>query len=157
MLTAPEVDLTANRVVDLNAAQARQVRVATPQPTTVANSRIDVYRSFTSPEPTPTDWSALRETFWPSAAYDSLWALPTREKVKKGSFVFTTRIRAEQTPLAISYQGRRLSDPWCSPAPHRYPTAPRTRPPSSREAARGPTTPACPPAGRPWSFAAATR
>jgi hypothetical protein len=68
MLTAPEVDLTTNRVVELDAARARQVKVATPQPTAVVNSRIDVYRSFTSSEPTPTDWSALRETFWPGAA-----------------------------------------------------------------------------------------
>ncbi|MEV4120866.1 S8 family serine peptidase [Micromonospora sp. NPDC049645] len=115
MLTAPEVDLTTDRVVELDAARARQVKVATPQPTAVVNSRIDVYRSFTSPEPTPTDWSALRETFWPGAAYDSLWALPTRDKVRKGSFVFTTRIRAEQTPLAISYGGRHLSEPLAQP------------------------------------------
>lgn len=115
MLTAPEVDLTTNRVVELDAARARQVKVATPQPTAVVNSRIDVYRSFTSSEPTPTDWSALRETFWPGTAYDSLWALPTTDKVRKGSFVFTTRIRAEQTPLAISYQGRHVSDPLAQP------------------------------------------
>ena len=59
MLTAPEVDLTTNRVVVLDAAKARQVKVATPQPTAVTNSRIDVYRSFTSEEPTPSDTSAL--------------------------------------------------------------------------------------------------
>ncbi|MEU5905869.1 S8 family serine peptidase [Micromonospora sp. NPDC047467] len=114
MLTAPEVDLTTDRVVELDASRARQVKVATPQPTTVANSRIDVYRSFTASEPTPTDWNALRETIFPSATYDSLWALPTN-KVKKGSFVFTTRIRAEQTPLAVTYGGRRLSDPLVQP------------------------------------------
>ncbi|MFJ3763069.1 PA domain-containing protein [Streptomyces sp. NPDC090080] len=39
----------------------------------------------------------------PSAAYDSLWALPTRHRVTEGSFVFTTRIRAKQTPLKIAY------------------------------------------------------
>ncbi|MFJ2083646.1 S8 family serine peptidase [Micromonospora chokoriensis] len=115
MLTAPEVDLTADRVVELDAARARQVKVATPQPTAVVNTRIDIYRSFTSAEPTPTDWSALKESFWPGATYDSLWALPTKGKVKKGSFVLTTRIRAAQTPLAISYDGRRLGDPLVQP------------------------------------------
>ena len=115
MLTAPEVDLTANRVVELDASKARQVKVATPQPTAVTNSRIDVYRSFTSSEPTPSDTSALRETFWPGTTYDSLWALPTQGKVKKGSFVFTTRIRAEQTPLEIIHNGHRLGDPLAQP------------------------------------------
>ncbi|MDG4783651.1 S8 family serine peptidase [Micromonospora sp. WMMD961] len=115
MLTAPEVDLTTDRVVELDARRARQVKVATPQPTAVVNSRIDVYRSFTSAEPTPTDWGALKETFWPGATYDSLWALPTKGKVKKGSFVLTTRIRAAQTPLAISYDGRHLGDPLVQP------------------------------------------
>ncbi|WLS47806.1 S8 family serine peptidase [Micromonospora profundi] len=110
MLTAPEVDLTTNRVVVLDAAKARQVKVATPQPTAVTNSRIDVYRSFTSEEPTPSDTSALRETFWPGTVYDSLWALPTKGKVRKGSFVLTTRIRAEQTPLEIVHNGRRVGD-----------------------------------------------
>ncbi|WP_081884049.1 S8 family serine peptidase [Micromonospora parva] len=115
MLTAPEVDLSTDRVVELDAARARQVKVATAQPTAVVNSRIDVYRSFTESEPTPTDWNALRETFWPGAGYDSLWALPTGNKVRKGSFVFTTRIRAEQTPLAISYPGQQLNDPLAQP------------------------------------------
>lgn len=115
LLTVPEVDLTANRVVELDASKARQVKVKTPQPTAVTNSRIDVYRSFTSSEPTPEDTDALHETFWPGATYDSLWALPTRGKVRKGSFVFTTRIRAEQTPLEISHNGRRLGDPLPQP------------------------------------------
>ncbi|MFC4529443.1 S8 family serine peptidase [Sphaerisporangium dianthi] len=109
-LVAPEVDLTADRSVDLDASRARQVKVATPQPASVVNSRIDIYRSFTSSEPAPGDWGALREMIMPPAAYDSLWALPTKQKVKKGSFVFTTRFRAEQTPLEIAYRGHRLDD-----------------------------------------------
>ncbi|MEU8083568.1 S8 family serine peptidase [Micromonospora sp. NPDC049101] len=115
MLTVPEVDLSTDRVVELDASRARQVKVATAQPTAVTNTRIDVYRSFTSPEPTPTDWAALRETFWPGATYDSLWALPSKERVTRGSFVLTTRIRAVQTPLELSYGGRRVSDPLVQP------------------------------------------
>ncbi|MFJ4985338.1 S8 family serine peptidase [Streptomyces sp. NPDC088732] len=110
VLTAPEVDLTADRTVDLDASRIRQVKVATPKPTSVTTSRIDLFRSFTSAEPTPSDTQALHEILLPSPAYDSLWALPTNGKVKKGSFVFTTRIRAEQTPLRISYAGRSLDD-----------------------------------------------
>jgi subtilisin family serine protease len=115
MLTVPEFELTTDRVVDLDASKARQVKVATPQPTAITNSRIDVYRSFTSREPTPSDTSALHETVWPGATYDSLWALPTRGTVRQGSFVFTTRIRAEQTPLEISHNGRRTGDPLAQP------------------------------------------
>ncbi|MFI6757528.1 S8 family serine peptidase [Micromonospora sp. NPDC050417] len=115
VLTAPEVDLTTDASVELDASQAREVKVATAQPTSVVDSRIDVYRSFTESEPTPDDWTALRETIWPGATYDSLWALPTRHKVKKGSFVFTTRIRAQQTPLEITHEGRPLVDALVQP------------------------------------------
>ncbi|WP_405590508.1 S8 family serine peptidase [Streptomyces sp. NBC_01190] len=110
LLTAPEVDLTADRTVDLDASRVRQVKVATAKPTSVVASRIDIYRSFTSAEPTPNDTQALHQIIWPSAAYDSLWALPTGGKVKQGSFVFTTRIRAQQPPLEIGYGGHRLAD-----------------------------------------------
>jgi subtilisin family serine protease len=110
LMTVPEFDLTADRDLVLDASGTRQVKVATPKPTTVVDSRIDVYRSFTSSEPTPSDQQALHEIFWPSATYDSLWALPTKGKVTKGSFVFTTRIRAKQTPLKITYGGVSLDD-----------------------------------------------
>lgn len=110
LLTAPEFQLTGDRDLVLDASGIRQVKVATPRPTTVVDSRIDVYRSFTSSEPTPGDQQALHQIIWPPAAYDSLWALPTRDKVKKGSFVFTTRIRAKQNPLKITYGGRSLDD-----------------------------------------------
>ncbi|WP_199180020.1 S8 family serine peptidase [Verrucosispora sp. ts21] len=115
VLTVPEVDLSTDRVVDLDASQARQVKVATARPTIVASSRVDIYRSFTQREPAPGDWSALRRAILPGAAYDSLWALPTRGTPSRGSFVFTTRFRAEQTPLAVSYPGQRLSDPVVQP------------------------------------------
>ncbi|MEU1081737.1 S8 family serine peptidase [Streptomyces sp. NPDC005908] len=115
VLTAPEVDLTTDRHVNLDASRARQVKVATSHPTTVVHSRIDLYRSFTSSTPTPSDGSALRERIRPSATYDSLWALPTRDKVTKGSFVLATRIRAEQPPLQVNAPGFHLEDPVVQP------------------------------------------
>ncbi|MGW2352714.1 S8 family serine peptidase [Actinacidiphila glaucinigra] len=110
VLTAPEVDLRSDREVELDASGIRQVKVDTPKPTAVTTSRIDLYRSFTSSQPTPNDHQALQQMVLPSPGYDSLWALPTKSKVKKGSFVFTTRIRAKQTPLKITYGGRSLDD-----------------------------------------------
>ncbi|MEU3986711.1 S8 family serine peptidase [Streptomyces sp. NPDC026672] len=110
VLTVPELDLTTDRDVELDASRSRRVKVETPEPTSVTTGRIDLFRSFTSSEPTPNDPQALHQVLMPSAAYDSLWALPTKGRVKKGSFVFTTRIRAEQTPLRITYRGRGLDD-----------------------------------------------
>ncbi|MGC4940554.1 S8 family serine peptidase [Kribbella sp. DT2] len=109
VLTAPEVNLTTDRTVVLDASRTREVKVATPNPTTVRTSRVDLFRSFTS-APSPNDAQALHAILMPPPAYDSLWALPTKTKVQKGSFVFTTRFRAEQTPLKISYAGRSLDD-----------------------------------------------
>ncbi|MGW0692986.1 S8 family serine peptidase [Streptomyces sp. NPDC002738] len=110
VLTVPELDLRSDRQVELDASRIRQIKVATPKPTAVTTSRIDLFRSFTSSEPTPNDGQALHQILLPSAEYDSLWALPTKGKVKNGSFVFTTRIRAKQTPLEITYGGRSLDD-----------------------------------------------
>ncbi|MBM0278842.1 S8 family serine peptidase [Micromonospora sp. STR1s_6] len=157
MLTAPEVDLTTNRVVELDAARARQVRVATPQPTTVAQSRIDVYRSFTSSEPTPTDWSALRETFWPGAGYDSLWASRRGTGYARAvsssppGFAPSRRHWRSATPVVASatHSG--------SPAQLHCRTAPRAWTPSSPAPARRPTTPACRPAAGRWSSAPPNR
>ncbi|MEV4602255.1 S8 family serine peptidase [Amycolatopsis sp. NPDC049253] len=110
VLTVPELNLTSDKSVDLDASRVRQIKVATPQPTSVTTSRIDLFRSFTSSQPTPSDGQALHEIVMPDATYDSLWALPTKNKVTKGSFVFTTRIRAKQTPLKITYNGHDLDD-----------------------------------------------
>ncbi|MFJ9346420.1 S8 family serine peptidase [Streptomyces sp. NPDC101237] len=110
VLAAPELKLTSDRNVDLDASRLRRIKVATPKPTSVTAARIDLFRSFTSSVPTPSDDHALHEILMPSPAYDSLWALPSKDKVKQGSFVFTTRIRAEQTPLNITYGGRRLDE-----------------------------------------------
>ncbi|MFI5709206.1 S8 family serine peptidase [Kribbella sp. NPDC051620] len=110
VLTAPEVNLTGDRDVVLDASRVREVKVATPQPTTVTTSRVDIFRSFTSTVPTADDAQALHEILMPPPDYDSLWALPTKSSVRQGSFVFTTRFRAEQTPLKITYGGRSFDD-----------------------------------------------
>ncbi|MFJ4848723.1 MULTISPECIES: S8 family serine peptidase [unclassified Streptomyces] len=110
LLAAPEVDLTTDREVPLDASRARQVRAITPKPSAVVSSRLEIYRSFTSDKPTAGD-GGLVESVFPDSRYDSLWALPTDDhSVKKGSFVFTTRLRTQQTPLTIAYDDRTLDD-----------------------------------------------
>ncbi|NYV73878.1 S8 family serine peptidase [Streptomyces sp. UH6] len=114
ILVEPEVDLSKDREVVLDASRARQVKVDTPQPTLALRSRIDVWRSFTASEPEP-GAGAVFDALFPSPAHDSVWALPTGSKVRKGSFAFGTRFRAEQTPLTISRGGQRLHDPLPQP------------------------------------------
>jgi subtilisin family serine protease len=108
VLVAPEVDLSADRDVVLDASKARQVKVDTAQPTAVANARLDIWRSFTSTEPEP--GVGVLDVLFPSPACDSLWALPTGDKVKKGSFAFGTRFRAVQTPLTVTVGGHPLQN-----------------------------------------------
>lgn len=110
LLSAPEVDLTADRQVVLDASKAHQVRAVTPKPTTLVNTRLDFFRSFTSTEPSPGDYGAVRENVIVGPGYDSVWAQPTGAKVRHGSFVFATRLRAQQTPLDLSYDGGRIDD-----------------------------------------------
>ncbi|MEU6341894.1 S8 family serine peptidase [Streptomyces sp. NPDC046977] len=114
VLVEPEVDLTSDRTVVLDASKARQVKVATPKPTAVVQTRIDVWRSFSSTEPDP-DAEDMFDAVFPPLAYDSLWALPTKTKVKKGSFAFGTRFRAQQAPLTLSYGGQDLDDALLQP------------------------------------------
>ncbi|MFG2304508.1 S8 family serine peptidase [Actinacidiphila glaucinigra] len=109
LLSAPEVDLTADRKVALDASKARQVTADTPKDTTLVDTRLDFFRSFTSAEPGPTDASAVRENVIIGKNYDSVWAQPTA-KVRHGGFVFTTRLRAVETPLELSYAGERIDD-----------------------------------------------
>ncbi|MEU0912416.1 S8 family serine peptidase [Streptomyces althioticus] len=110
LLTLPDIDLTKDREVELDASKARQVKAETPRAATVVDRRIDVYRSTTLREPAPGDSNALHQIIWPAVTYDSVWVLPGKDKVKKGSFVLTTRVRALQTPLRITYPGQRLDD-----------------------------------------------
>lgn len=109
LLSAPEVDLTADRKVTLDASKARQVTADTPKDTTLVDTRLDFFRSFTSAEPDPDDYTAVRENVIVGKGYDSVWAQPTA-KVRHGGFVFTTRLRAQETPLELSYDGERIDD-----------------------------------------------
>ncbi|MFJ5220453.1 S8 family peptidase [Streptomyces sp. NPDC088354] len=110
LLAAPEVDLSTDREVLLDASRARQVRAITPKPSAIVSSRLEIYRSFTSDKPTAGD-GGLVESVLPDTRYDSLWALPTAgDPVKKGSFVFTTKLRAQQTPLTIEYDDSTIDD-----------------------------------------------
>ncbi|MGN9796158.1 S8 family serine peptidase [Streptomyces sp. OZ13] len=110
----PEVELTGDRTVEFDASRARRIEVRTPGKNTIAQSRIDIFRNWTSPEPVP-DWSALYDVTFPSPVYDSLWAVPTGGKPEKGSFAFGTRIRAVQPPLTLAYEGRKVDDALVQP------------------------------------------
>ncbi|MGW3664702.1 S8 family serine peptidase [Streptomyces sp. NPDC005141] len=108
LLGDPEIELTQDRTVALDASQAHQVRALTPKPSMPSNTRVEYWRSFTSARPEPGtfgDWIASRMI---DPGYDSVWAQPTPEKVTHGGFAFTTRWRAQQTPLTLSHGGQDL-------------------------------------------------
>ncbi|MFJ5220781.1 S8 family serine peptidase [Streptomyces sp. NPDC088354] len=99
LLGDPEVELTDPKVVTFDASQAHQVQALTPKPSMPTNTRVEYWRAFTTTQPQYGDWI---DGMVIDATYDSVWAQPSSEKVKRGAFDFTTRWRAPQTPLAVS-------------------------------------------------------
>ncbi|WP_406387483.1 S8 family serine peptidase [Streptomyces sp. NBC_00887] len=105
LLGDPEIELTEQRTVIFDASRAHQIRALTPKPNMPAHTRLEYWRSFTTTHPqygTPGDVLDNR-TVGPE--YDSVWAQPSTGKVKHGGFILTTRWRAPQTPLTVSYDG----------------------------------------------------
>ncbi|MFF0290409.1 S8 family serine peptidase [Streptomyces sp. NPDC005262] len=102
VLTAPEVVLDKDATVDLDASKAKQISVRTPQETTLAETRIDLYRGFDN-------GSALTMGRWPDATYDSVWALPTKP-VTVGTFEFGSNWRLTEPALTVTSRTRAFDD-----------------------------------------------
>ncbi|MFJ8988829.1 S8 family serine peptidase [Streptomyces sp. NPDC102279] len=94
ILTAPEVVVDKDTAVDLDASQAKQVSVRTPQESTPADTRIDLYRTFDSG-----NWLFMQR--WPAKGYDSVWALPTKP-VTAGTFGFGGNWRLTEPALTVA-------------------------------------------------------
>ncbi|MER5602965.1 PA domain-containing protein [Streptomyces sp. NPDC002265] len=108
LLGDPEIELTQDQTVQLDASQTRQVRALTPRPSMPTNTRAEYWRSFTSARPEPGTFGDWIESKMIGPDYDSVWAQPTPDKVTHGGFAFTTRWRAPQTPLTLSHGGREM-------------------------------------------------
>jgi subtilisin family serine protease len=103
MLTAPEVVLNKDVTVDLDATEAKRVKVITPQETTPLLSRVDVARTFDATHSSNGSWM-------PPDSYDSIWALPTDKPVTTGSFEFGTSWRLAQPVLTVASSTRAFDD-----------------------------------------------
>ncbi|MFD5058151.1 S8 family serine peptidase [Streptomyces sp. NPDC058394] len=102
ILTAPEVVLDKNTTVNLDASKAKQISVRTPKQSTLAETRIDLFRGFDN-------GSSLTMGRWPNAMYDSVWSLPTKP-VTVGTFEFGSNWRLTEPALTVTSRTRAFDD-----------------------------------------------
>ncbi|MGW0694925.1 S8 family serine peptidase [Streptomyces sp. NPDC002738] len=102
LLAFNDVQLNQDRTVTLDGRKARQVLARVPQQTTAVAPRLDVHRSFTD--------SLVESSMLPNASYDSIWALPTGDKVTVGEFEFGARFRLEQPALTVGTTSKTYAD-----------------------------------------------
>ncbi|MFF5083251.1 S8 family serine peptidase [Actinoplanes sp. NPDC000266] len=103
VLAAPEVVLAADREVTLDGTKLVPAKVTTPERTSMAQLRADVFRSYPGKHPFGDDYVV-------GPRYDSVWATPTGKKVTQGTFTFGTRWSAVQPPLALTVGGQVFDD-----------------------------------------------
>jgi subtilisin family serine protease len=98
----PELKLTADTEVILDASKAKQIQTIVPQPTDDTYMRLDYQRTF---------GGGLWRTFWDAGlAYDSLWTVPFAGPVTEGDFHLTARWRKEQAALSVASAAHTYSD-----------------------------------------------
>ncbi|MGW2050275.1 S8 family serine peptidase [Streptomyces sp. NPDC001858] len=103
VLSAPQIDLDADRTVRFDAADLRKAAALTPQPTANQFMRVDQYRANSGLFP-------FLDSYMPANwRYDSVWVTPT-PKVTKGSYTFATRWRQIQPPLTFSAGSQTYDD-----------------------------------------------
>ncbi|WBQ02254.1 S8 family peptidase [Kribbella sp. CA-293567] len=103
VLTLLDVHLDRDRTVTYDARKARQLKVAAPQATALGEVRVNNYRDFGR------EVFSVGSSRWPSAAYDSVWELPTG-KATSGAFTTGARWRLEQPALTMSSSTRTFDD-----------------------------------------------
>ncbi|MFC5268400.1 S8 family serine peptidase [Kribbella qitaiheensis] len=94
VLTLLDIHLDKDRTVTYDARKARQLKVVTPQATSLGEVRVNTYRDFGR------DFS-VGSSRWPDPSYDSAWVLPTA-KVTDGTFTAGARWRMEQPALTLA-------------------------------------------------------
>ncbi|WP_205650351.1 S8 family serine peptidase [Actinoplanes solisilvae] len=102
VVVAPEVVVEGDRSLTLDGTKLTQARVTTPQRSTMAELRVDLFRSYPSRHP-------FGDALFLGPQYDSIWLTPTA-KVKQGSFTVGTRWSSMQAPLTLTVGGERFDD-----------------------------------------------
>ncbi|MET9478533.1 S8 family serine peptidase [Streptomyces sp. NPDC002922] len=112
MLSAPEIVMDQDRSVTLDASKARQVTAVTPNKTVDTDSRMSVFRSF-GPDDNVMSLApglGIGYGYLLQPYYDSMWALPTGEKLTEGKFALGVRWRKEEPMLTVDSDTRSFDD-----------------------------------------------
>ncbi|MFJ2776777.1 S8 family serine peptidase [Kitasatospora sp. NPDC087315] len=102
VLSDPQVELTADRTVALDARRAHQVQVRTPREATASQYRMEWYRGLR-------ETGGLDEVLLIPLKYTSIWAQQTTP-VTTGAFHFLTRWRLGQSTLEVNGAGTEFTD-----------------------------------------------
>ncbi|WP_225854156.1 S8 family serine peptidase [Micromonospora sp. ALFpr18c] len=103
VLAAPEVVLDSDREVLLDGRTLVQARAVTPSRSSLAQLRVDLFRSHPGRYPFGDDYVL-------GPQYDSIWATPTGRKVTQGAFTFGTRWSSTEPMLSLTAAGERFDD-----------------------------------------------
>ncbi|MDG4756661.1 S8 family serine peptidase [Micromonospora sp. WMMD710] len=103
VLAAPEVVLDRDREVLLDGRTLVQARAVTPSRSSLAQLRVDLFRSHPGRYPFGDDYVV-------GPQYDSIWATPTGRKVTQGAFTFGTRWSSTEPMLSLTAAGERFDD-----------------------------------------------
>ncbi|MEU8079935.1 S8 family serine peptidase [Catellatospora citrea] len=103
LLIAPEIVLTGDRTVVLDARELRQVAAEVKTPTARADVRVDYGRTYG-------DLVPFFDNYTVHSRYHSVWATPTGPAVKQGQFSLGFRWSLVEPPLTISGHGQRYDD-----------------------------------------------
>ncbi|MEY9840370.1 S8 family serine peptidase [Streptacidiphilus sp. EB103A] len=101
VLSAPQIQLTADRTVALDARQAHQVSAVTPKRSAAEETRLEWYRSAGG--------TSFDESDMIPVKYTSLWA-QTTAPVTDGAFSFVARWRDAEPMLTVSGAGQSFTD-----------------------------------------------
>ncbi|MGW0589402.1 S8 family serine peptidase [Streptosporangium sp. NPDC002607] len=100
LLSVPELTVTGDTEITLDARKLTEVRFTTPQPAEpLSNIPYLAYQRTVS------NGTPYMGFVWPGHAWTRVWALPT-EKVTKGAFRFHTRFTLGKSEVAMSVRGR---------------------------------------------------
>ncbi|WP_338087204.1 S8 family peptidase, partial [Nonomuraea zeae] len=103
LLSVPELSVTGDTEITLDARKLTEIRFTTPQPAEPLNNF-----PLLAYQRTVTSGDSYMGFIWPNApigGWSRLWALPT-EKVTKGAFRFHTRTTLGKSEVAMSVRGR---------------------------------------------------
>ncbi|WP_433380779.1 S8 family serine peptidase [Streptosporangium sp. CA-115845] len=100
LMSVPELTVTGDTEITLDARKLTEVRFTTPQPAEpLSNVPYLAYQRTVS------NGTSYMGFTWPNRTWSRLWALPT-EKVTKGAFRFHTRFTLGKPEVEMSMRGR---------------------------------------------------